>query len=136
MNQVPQPDLFPVPMDVETFFEEVEAIYMLDQPSARRPERREAARLNVTMPVHINLLNDNFDLIDGTHEGVTRDLSPLGVGFVTLDPIGRKFVLLRLCPTKGEPLNVVARIIYEKEVGFYYQYGCQFISPDNEHFEV
>lgn len=136
MNQVPQVDVFHAPKDFESFFEEIEAIYMLDQPSSHRPERREAARVHVTMPVHINLLNDNFDLIEGTAEGVTRDLSPLGVGFVTLDPIGRKFVLLQLSPIKGEPLISVARVIYEKEVGFYYQYGCQFITPDNEHFGV
>jgi hypothetical protein len=136
VEQFTQTNLPSASLSTEEFFKEIETIYMLDRPSPRHPERRESPRIHVTMPIQIDLLDDNFDPIGSSHEGMTRDLSPLGVGFVTLDPIGRKFALVRLSPAKGKPLTAIARIVYKKEVGFYYRYGCHFITPDNEHFAV
>lgn len=136
MNQMLDSGVSSAPSSTGDFFKEVETIYMLDQPAAAEPERRQSPRLSVMMPVEITALNDNLDPIEGIYEGITRDISTLGVGFVSLDPIARKFLRVKLIPIKGEPLVAIARVIYQKEIGFYYQYGCQFITPDNEHFPV
>jgi hypothetical protein len=104
------------------------SLYMLDRPISADNDRREFERMNLTMPVMITTLHENSQASNYLHHGITRDISYKGLGLVTSDPIRPGNVLLTLQPCRGEPFNVMAKVVYCNELGYYFQIGCEFLA--------
>lgn len=113
---------------VHEFIKDIEQAYLLECTRRIGVERRSDERMDVTMPVRVTALNDNFEPLDYQYHAVTRNMSRSGVGLVTTNPIGRSHVLLTFEPYHGEIFTVVAKVIYCKEVGYYFQIGCEFVA--------
>ncbi len=110
------------------FISDIEKAYLLDCARVAGTERRSADRINVTMPVRLTALDDQFEPLDYQYHAVTRNISAKGVGLVTTNPIGRSHVLLTFEPYHGELFTVVAKVIHCGDVGYYFQVGCEFVA--------
>lgn len=114
------------PEQVQSWVTEIESTYLLDKPRKIGMERRAAERLVVTMPVSISPLDD--DLKPGSYQlnAITRDLSVKGVGLVATSPIARDYVALTFEPFQGDSFEIIAKVIYCNDLGYYFQIGCEF----------
>jgi hypothetical protein len=108
------------------------AAYLLDEPHRFAGDRRVTKRFNVTIPVEITLLDDQLQPIGYSCQAITRDVSIKGIGIVSYSPIGRQYVMLTLKPHVGEERRAVARVVYQNEIGYYHQIGCEFISTSSK----
>ena len=113
---------------VRAFVNDVEKAYLLESSRVIGMERRSIERMNVTMPVRVTALNDDFEPLDYHYHAVTRNLSISGVGLVTTNPIGRSYVMLTFEPYHGEVCSVFAKVIHCNDVGYYFQVGCEFVA--------
>ena len=113
--------------EVSSFVDEIESVYMLDRPRQSGDDRRAVERMNVTMPLVLTPLDDEFRPLSYQHHAITRDLSCKGVGLVTTSPVRPSYVLLTFDPCHGESWSVIGRVAYCKELGYYYQVGCEFL---------
>lgn len=114
--------------EVREFVNNVEAAYLLDYSRGNGIERRSVDRMNVTMPVRVTALDDQFEPLDYHYHAVTRNISINGVGLVTTNPIGRSHVQLTFEPYHGEVFTIIARVIHCGDVGYYFQVGCEFVA--------
>ena len=114
--------------EVRSFIKAVEVAYLLECSQGNGTERRSIERMNVTMPVRVTALNDQFEPLDFHYHAVTRNISTNGVGLVTNNPIGRSHVQLTFEPYHGESFTIVAQVIHCSEIGYYFQVGCEFAS--------
>ena len=114
--------------EISSFIQSVAAVYMLDRPFVGNDDRREVERMNVTMPVLICPLDDEFQKLGYLHRGITRDISRKGIGLVTTSPVRPGHSMLTLEPCHGEVFDVVARITYCNEIGNYFQVGYEFLT--------
>ena len=114
---------------IHRFVRRVESGYMLDRPGKSKDDRRSEERLNVTMPVRVTPLDNNFKPHGYQSHAVTRDVSSLGAGLVMSDPIAPNFVSLTLEPFYGEPFEVICKVAYCKDFGYYFRVGCEFLIP-------
>ncbi len=89
-------------------------------------ERRAVERMAVTIPVSITPLDDEFKPCNYQLNAITRDLSSKGVGLVSTSPIARNFVVLTFEPFQGNSFEVLAKVAYCKDLGYYFQVGCEF----------
>lgn len=112
----------------ESLVSAIEKIYMLDRPITIDGERRQHQRMNVTMPVVITPLDNQLQTLDYKYHAVSRDICRSGIGLVTTNPISPGNVLLTLEPCRGGLQNVIARITYCNEFGYYFQVGCEFVT--------
>jgi hypothetical protein len=114
------------PKHIHSFVNEIESMYLLDTPRKIGTERRTVERLAVTMPVRITPLDDQLKPLSYELNAITRDLSSKGVGLVSTSPIAREYVLLTFQPFQGNSFDVVAKVIYCNDLGYYFQIGCEF----------
>ena len=112
--------------EVSSFINGVQRVYMLDRPAKREDDRRADERYHLTMPLLITHLDDQLQPLSYQHHAVTRDISVKGVGLVTTSPVRLSHVLLTFTPYHGERLSVIAKVVYCKEIGYYFQMGCEF----------
>ncbi len=112
---------------ISSFVNQIETVYMLDGKQSFGAERRAVERMNVTMPVEIKALDDELIPLDYQYNSISRDISVKGVGLVTTSPIGRSHVLLTLQPCHGDSFSVIARVTYCRDLGHYFQVGCEFL---------
>lgn len=129
MTVIPQPtDHVKSAGAIRSFIKDVEVAYLLECSRFKDAERRSVGRMDVTMPVHVTALDDQWEPLDYHYHAVTRNLSHKGVGLVTTNPIGRRYVQLTFEPYLGEPFTIVARVIHCSDIGYYFQVGCEFVS--------
>lgn len=112
---------------LEDFVRRIQRTYMLDRPLRHGVERRVVQRMNLTMPLVVRPLDENMRPMGYQHQAITRDISQKGVGMVTTNPVGHRFVLLTFEPLHSEPFQVVGKVVHCNECGYYYQSGCEFI---------
>ena len=127
MKSTTQTDSHRLTDNVRSFVNELMTVYMLDRPISYENDRREVERMSLTMPVRITTLHEDSQAANYIHHGITRDISFKGLGLVTSDPIRPGTVLLTMQPCRGEPFDVMARVVYCKELGYYFQVGCEFL---------
>lgn len=114
------------PEHIHSFVNEIESTYLLDRPRKIGTERRAVERMAVTMPVGITPLDEQLKPSNYELNAITRDLSSKGVGLVSNSPIAREYVLLTFQPFQGNSFDVVAKVIYCNDLGYYFQIGCEF----------
>ena len=114
--------------DVRNFVGQVSSKYLLDRPRYG-VERRSAERMAVTIPVTITPLDDELKSLGYEFSAITRDISSLGIGLVTTNPIAPCFVLISIEPFFREPFKVIGRVVFCKDLGHYHQIGCEFFKP-------
>ena len=112
---------------VRLFVELIETVYMFDCPQNFGTERRAVKRMNVTMPVRMTPLDNDFKPLSYEYHAITRDLSTKGVGLVTTNPVGHDFVLLTLEPYQSKSFDVIARVAHCNGYGYYFRVGCEFV---------
>jgi hypothetical protein len=113
--------------EVNALVDEIEEVYMLDRPRRCDDDRREMERMSVTIPLVVTPLDDRLRPLAYHHQAITRDISRKGVGLVTTSPVRPSFVLLTFEPCRGRSMSVMGRVVYCKEVGYYFQVGCEFL---------
>ena len=111
---------------IRSFVNEIESTYLLDRPGNIGTEQREVERLTVTMPVSITPLDENKQPLSYELNAITRDLSCKGVGLVATSPVAQDYVMLTLQPFHGKSFDVIAKVIYCNDLGYYFQVGCEF----------
>ena len=112
---------------IRTFVRDIEAIYLMDRPTNCLVERRTVERTSVTLPVGITLLDENHQPQHYCYEAISRDISAKGIGLVTTSPISNRFVQLKIEPCRHEPFEVIAKVVYCNDLGYYFQIGCEFV---------
>ena len=116
---------------IRSFVGEVERIYLLDRPPEFGVERRSVERMSLTMPVLIQPLDEDLKPLTYEHHAVTRDISARGVGLVTSSPVRQGYVMLTMEPLNGDSFEVLGKIIYCNDLGYYFQSGCEFVVDQN-----
>ena len=91
------------------------------------PERRAESRRDITVPITVQLLDDNYRPIAPPANTSTFNLSGGGVGFLFDAPVKCNFALVRLELSTGESLNLIASIRHCTRVGFKYHVGARFV---------
>ncbi len=104
----------------------IELAYMLDMPLAGKG-RRSHKRLSITMPVVVESLDESFQRLLCRHDTISRDIGPMGIGLVSMNPIPTDYVLLTLESCQGDQFKIVSRVTYCNESGYYFQVGCEFL---------
>lgn len=112
---------------IRRFIEEVESYYMLERARPYGIERRDVERTNVTMPVQITALDNHLNPLAYQYHGITRDISPKGIGLVATNPVGLTYVTLNFQPYYGESFTAVGKVIRCDEIGYYFTIGCEFV---------
>lgn len=112
---------------IRKFVAEIESYYMLERSRPQGIERREVERINVTMPVQITRLDEQFVPLSYQYHAITRDVSAKGVGMVSSNPIGLNFILMTFQPYYGEAYNAIAKVNRCEEIGYYFSIGCEFL---------
>ena len=113
--------------EIRKFVEEVESYYMLDRSRPQGIERRDVERINVTIPVLVTRLDENFIPMEYQYHAISRDISSNGVGLVTTNPIGLMYVLMTFQPYYGEAFNAIGKINRCDDLGYYFSIGCEFL---------
>jgi len=90
-------------------------------------DRRSEERHPMLVPVLVQPVDEQFRPIGEPFAVATRDISQKGIGLVHSEPIDHRLVTLRMS-LAGEELNVVARLVWCKELGPYYYIGCEFVA--------
>ena len=115
--------------EVTSFVEVIAREYLLDDELREaNEEKRSEKRVNITLPVILTPLDDDFWPMDYRVHAVTRDLSTEGVGLVCNTPIAAKFISVTFQHATGESVRVIAKILRTEEVGHYFRFGCKFIA--------
>ena len=115
--------------EVTSFVELLAREYLFDQElRSTEEERRAEHRINITLPVVLTPLDEDFWPLDYRVHAVTRDISSKGCGLVCNSPIAARFVSLTFRTTAGETVRMIAKILRSEEVGHYFQMGCQFVA--------
>lgn len=114
---------------IRSFVKKLETVYLLDRPGKSTDERRSAERMNVTMPVLVTPLDSDFQPLSFQAKAVTRDVSSVGAGLVMSDPIAPSFALLSFEPFWGDTFEVICKVAYCKDFGYYFRVGCEFFVP-------
>ena len=91
------------------------------------PDRRAESRRDVTVPLTVRLLDDQYQPLSAPFETVTFNLSGGGVGFLTKTPVRSNFVLIRLERESGESMELIASVRHCTRVADTYQVGARFI---------
>ena len=107
--------------EIESFVSRLAREYFMDGP-----DRRVEPRLRVTLPVNLQPLDDDLNPLGYRSRAVTRDISASGIGLVCQDPVNASYLMLSLPTPAGESLEVVAKVLRCRPVGYYFDVGCQF----------
>lgn len=116
---------------IQTVVNAIELAYMLDTPLDGR-DRRSHKRLAITMPVVVETLDESFQKLPCRHETISRDISPTGIGLVSINPITTGHVLLTLNGNQCEQFELIARVTYCIESGYYFHVGCELLELWNK----
>jgi hypothetical protein len=90
-------------------------------------DRRSEERHLMLVPVLVQPVDEQFSSIGESFAVATRDISHKGIGLVHSQPIHHPLVSLRMSLADVE-VNVVARVVWCKELGPYYYIGCEFVA--------
>jgi len=91
------------------------------------PERREALRRSIVMPVIAQPIDEEFRAIGGPLAMVTRDISPNGIGLVQEERLIYDRLAIRLAFSE-EVAVLVGEVHWRKPVGPFYACGCEVIA--------
>lgn len=100
------------------------------------PERRQEPRRSVTLPVIVQLLDDNYRPTTPPVHTLTVNLSGGGIGFIYDTPVKANFTLIHLQSHSGQSMNLIASVRHCTRTGDKYQIGARFIlkwSPQARH---
>ena len=112
---------------IRSIVSEIATVYMLNRPQNYASDRREVERINVTMPVGLVPLDNELQPSDHLHHGISRDISPNGIGLVTTSPIAQGKMLITLEPYHRDAFKIIAEVVYCNDFGYYFQVGCKFV---------
>ncbi len=113
--------------NIRQFVKHLKTLYKYDEPKRVENERRAADRFNITIPVLVTPIRDDLTPRPLELQGMTRDISETGVGFVLNNPVDGNYLLLEFEPYDQRPLSLIAKFIYCEEDGFYFRIGCEFV---------
>lgn len=95
--------------------------YMVDNP-----DRRANPRYVVTVPVKVQLVDDELNAIGPPIRAVTKDFSEGGIGLISPNPLSGTLIVEISC-LSGLALCVVVHVQHCVANGFYFNAGCKFI---------
>ena len=113
--------------NIKSFVTRMKKLYKFDRPIGEDRAQRRTERFQITIPVVVTPLNDDFQPKPYEWEGVTRDISDLGAGFVLNSPIDCDYLLLEFEPCDNSQLCLIAKFVFCREEGFYFRVGCEFL---------
>lgn len=116
--------------EFQSQIDNIREVYLLDQPPRFTPERRQAERFSVTIPVVIRPLNDDMEPMTYTQIGMTRDVSYTGISVVSSNPQANRMVRLSVEPAHLNPIEIVGIVKYCSDFGWYYRLGIEFVFSD------
>jgi hypothetical protein len=90
------------------------------------PDRRSEPRYRLTVPVGIQPVDDDENVVGAYVRAVTRDLSPSGIGLICQNPLNGKLIV-QLSNLDGNELCVLAQVLRCSANGFYFDVGCRFL---------
>lgn len=111
----------------EEFLNRMKTLYRFDRPFTRENERRRHERYSITMPVRVQVVNKVPVPGQIQWQGITRDISESGAGFVLNSPVACDHLKLEFEPCDGRSHCQIAKMIYCIEDGFYFRIGCEFV---------
>ena len=119
--------------EIKAIIEQMRQAYLLDSPPSYSWERRAGNRLEITVPVVITPLDENFTAGTYYYGGVTHDISESGIGLTTTNPEATRYIMLTLQPINIRPFSLVAVMRHCTDFGWHFRLGCEFLTePANE----
>ena len=113
--------------EMKAIVEQIKRAYLLDSPPKYTWERRRAERLEVTIPVVLTPLDENFKAGTYFYGGVTHDVSSNGIGLTTTNPEATRYIMLTLQPININPFSVIAVVRHCTDFGWHFRLGCEFL---------
>ncbi len=119
--------------ETKAIIEQIKRAYLLDSPPKYSWERRRAERLEVTLPVVLTPLDENFNAGTYYYGGVTHDISHSGVGLTTTNPEATRYIMLTMQPINIRPFSVIAVVRHCTDFGWHFRLGCEYLThPSDE----
>lgn len=102
-------------------------VRQLETDQVNDGDRREEGRSRLISPIVVQPISDDFLPVGECFEGIARDVSTIGIGFVCTTPIQHKLLAIRLKSRDGK-IDVAGEVIRCEQQGAYFDVGCKLIS--------
>jgi hypothetical protein len=93
------------------------------------PERRQAERHRVVVPIALVPVDDELNPVDEGFRGITRDLSATGVSFLHLRDVGAAHLIAQFVASKVGVVKVQLEVVRTEFLDPLYVTAAQFVTP-------